>query len=168
MTLTLWRGDRLLGELRLRPSPRDAHQRDRDEPPSLAAILIRVPDAPFFEGVWQIHPAIPGMGVQQHAVDPDIVAERYQQAARDRSNRAPRMPMRFRLGHWALALSGGRAVSVAVTVKREPIAFSLSLTLSFFLRHLEPQRHPANTPAAGELPDVDVAVLQRRAGPSHS
>ena len=114
MTLTLWRGDRLLGELRPRPSPRGALERDRDKPPSLAAILLRAPDAPAFDCVWQIHPPIPGMGVQQHAVEPDIVAERYQHAARHTANSGP-----FALHPMSPEQAAGVAAELQLTVHDE-------------------------------------------------
>lgn len=90
MTLTLWRGDQLLGALiaraRSAPEPPPA----RTKPPSLSAFLVPAPDAAVLNGVWQI--ALPpefGLGVQQHAVEPDIVAERERHAATRVSNTGP-------------------------------------------------------------------------------
>jgi hypothetical protein len=76
MTLTLWRGEHLLGELRKRaPSPHEQSRR-RDKPPSLSAILVAAPGARLV-GVWQVYPPIPGFAaVHQYPVEPDIVAER--------------------------------------------------------------------------------------------
>lgn len=84
--LTLWRGEQLLGELRPRPSQRVFGESPRRRPPALSAFLVRAPDAPPVEGVWQFHHGIPGIGVQQRAVEPDIVAERYQPGARQQPN----------------------------------------------------------------------------------
>ena len=86
MTLTLWRGDQLLGELLPRSSAHQISNRRPDKPPSLAAFLIRSADAPPCEGIWQIAPPIPGFGVQQHPVEPDIVAQRYQHSGRSQAS----------------------------------------------------------------------------------
>jgi hypothetical protein len=87
MTLTLWRGNQLVGELLPRSA---AHQRQRaGKPRSLAAFLIRSADAPPCEGVWQFAPPISGVGVQQRPVEPDIVAQRYQRAARPQPSSGP-------------------------------------------------------------------------------
>lgn len=76
MTLTLWRGDELLGELRQRPPGPHDRPRRHDKPPSLSAILVAAPGAQPI-GVWQVHPPIPGFAaVHQYPVEPDIVAER--------------------------------------------------------------------------------------------
>ena len=89
MTLTLWRGERLLGELWKRaPSPRSAGAR-LDNAPTLAAFLIRAAPDLALEGVWQIRPFLPGVGVQQKPVDPDIVAERGRRAAAPQPNAGP-------------------------------------------------------------------------------
>jgi len=91
MTLTLWRGDQLLGELLPRSA---AHQQQRaDKPPSLAAFLVRSADAPPCESVWQFAPPIPGVGVQQRPVEPDIVAQRYQRAAGRQASSGALHPM---------------------------------------------------------------------------
>jgi hypothetical protein len=76
MTLTLWRGDQLLGELRKRaPSPQDQPRRP-GKPPSLSAVLLAAPGARLI-GVWQVNPPFPGFAaVQQFPIEPDIVAER--------------------------------------------------------------------------------------------
>jgi len=70
-SLTLWRGDQLVGELLLR-SPAHQPRHREGKPPSLAAFLVRDPDAPRCEGVWQFAPPVPGVGVQQRPVEPDI------------------------------------------------------------------------------------------------
>ena len=82
MTLTLWRGDELLGELLPRSSARQTSNQRPGKPPSLAAFLVRAADAPPCEGIWQVAPPVPGFGVQQFPVEPDIVVQRYQRAAR--------------------------------------------------------------------------------------
>ena len=89
MTLTLWRGDHLLGELRKRaPSSYDPPRR-RDKPPSLSAVLVAAPGAPLI-GVWQVNPPIPGFSaVQQFPVEPDIVAERARRDATRKVNPGP-------------------------------------------------------------------------------
>jgi hypothetical protein len=90
MTLTLWRGDELLGELRQRD--RSVHERPSShaKPPSLSAFLIPSRDAADLSGVWQIvWPPEVGIGVQQHAVEVDVVAERSQRAATRVSNPGP-------------------------------------------------------------------------------
>jgi hypothetical protein len=91
MTLTLWRGGRLLGELLPRSAP---PQRQRaGKPPSLTAFLIRSADASPCEGIWQVAPPIPGVGVQQRPIEPDIVAQRYQRAMPHQSSAGPLHPM---------------------------------------------------------------------------
>jgi len=89
MTLTLWRGDQLLGELFPRSPERQISSHRLGKPPSLAAFLIRGADAPQCEGIWQFAPPIPGMGVQQRPVEPDIVAQRYQRSARPQQTSGP-------------------------------------------------------------------------------
>jgi hypothetical protein len=89
VTLTLWRGAQLLGELRRRSTPHHSSERSRRREPSLSALLVRQAGAPPLEGIWQIHAGIPGIGVQQHAVEPDIVAERANRAAQHQSNSGP-------------------------------------------------------------------------------
>ena len=87
MTLTLWRGNERVGELLPRST---AHQKQRaGKPPSLAAFLVRSADAPPCESVWQFAPPIPGVGVQQRPVEPDVVAHRYQRAMRPQSSSGP-------------------------------------------------------------------------------
>ena len=93
MTLTLWRGDQRLGELIPRSPERQISSHRPGKPPSLAAFLIRDTDAPPCEGIWQIAPLIPGIGVQQHPVEPDIVAQRHQRSAPPRRNSAALQPM---------------------------------------------------------------------------
>jgi len=89
MTLTLWRGDHLLGELRKRaPSPYEKPRR-RDKPPSLSAVLVAAPGARL-TGVWQVHPPFPGFtAVHQYPVEPDIVAERARRGAAREVNPGP-------------------------------------------------------------------------------
>jgi hypothetical protein len=89
MTLTLWRGDQLLGELLPRSRDRQTSSHRPGRPPSLAAFLIRGADAPPCEGIWQVAPPAPGIGVQQHPVEPDIVAQRYQRSARPQQSSGP-------------------------------------------------------------------------------
>lgn len=90
MTLMLWRGDLLLGELRTRA--RSAHGRppSRHKPPSLSAFLVPGPEAVALSGVWQIAwPPEAGVGVQQHPVEVDVVAERAQRDASRVNNPGP-------------------------------------------------------------------------------
>jgi len=86
--LTLWRGNQLVGELLLRSPAHQPRQRE-GKPPSLAAFLVRAPDAPPCEGVWQFAPPIVGVGVQQRPIAPDIVAQRYQRATRSQPSSGP-------------------------------------------------------------------------------
>jgi hypothetical protein len=90
MTLTLWRGDQMLGTLIARaPSALDRPP-SRDKPPTLSAFLIPASDAGALDGVWQlVFPAKAGIGVQQRALEPDIVAERMQRAATRVTNPGP-------------------------------------------------------------------------------
>jgi hypothetical protein len=90
MSLTLWRGDQLLGALQKRaPSPREQRPRP-GRPPSLSAVLIPAPEAPALSGVWQIHIELGTYSaVRQFPVEPDIVAERYQKAPSHRSHSGP-------------------------------------------------------------------------------
>lgn len=90
MTLTLSRGDESLGELIVRACSEHGHPPSRNKRPSLSAFLVPAPDAVTLVGVWQIvwPPAI-GVGVQQHAVEPDIVAERAKRAATRVTNPGP-------------------------------------------------------------------------------
>ena len=83
MTLTLWRGDQLLGELRTRASsPRTR----RAKPPSLSAVLIPADGAPAPSGVWQLcMPFGPVGAVQQHPLEPDVVAERHRRPHQESS-----------------------------------------------------------------------------------
>lgn len=89
MTLTLWRGDRLLGELRTRaPDPYEQPRR-RDKPPSMSAVLVATPSAQLV-GVWQLHTPILGFpGVHQYPVEPDIVADRARRSAAREVNPGP-------------------------------------------------------------------------------
>jgi hypothetical protein len=90
MTLTLWRGDESLGELIPRARSQRERPPSRNKPPSLSAFLIPAPHAVALEGVWQIAwPPEFNIGVQQHAVEPDIVAERAQRAAARVTNPGP-------------------------------------------------------------------------------
>lgn len=89
MTLTLWRGDHLLGELRRQASRPDEQPRRSDKPPSLSAILVAAPGAPL-SGVWQVHFPIPGFAaVHQYPVEPDIVADRPRRFATRQVNPGP-------------------------------------------------------------------------------
>ena len=89
MTLTLWRGEELLGELRLRaPSPSECPHAS-GKPPSVSAFLIPAANRADLEGVWQIHFPIPGLGVQQYPVEPDIVADRHRRASTRKTNPGP-------------------------------------------------------------------------------
>jgi hypothetical protein len=90
MTLTLWRGNQLLGELRARA--RSAYERppSHPRPPSLSAFLVPAPEAAALDGIWQIAwPREAGIGVQQHAVEVDVVAEREQRVATQVTNPGP-------------------------------------------------------------------------------
>ena len=89
MTLTLWRGDRLLGELRTRaPDPNEQPWR-RDKPPSISAILVAAPSAQLV-GVWQVQLPIPGLpAIHQYPLEPDIVAERQHRRAAMQVNPGP-------------------------------------------------------------------------------
>lgn len=89
MVLTLWRGDQLVGELLPRSSGRQPTSHRGGKPQQLAAFLIRAADSPPCDGIWQIAPRIPGFGVQQHPVEPDIVAQRHQRAARSQPSSGP-------------------------------------------------------------------------------
>jgi len=79
MTFTLWRGDRLLGDLRTVPSDDDP---DPAEPPSFMAVLVPAPDAPAFDRVYQVQFGSPEIGVQQESIEPNAGAERDQRSAR--------------------------------------------------------------------------------------
>jgi hypothetical protein len=76
MTLTLWRGDQLRGELRKRAlGPQDQPRRP-GKPRSLSTVVIAAPGAQLI-GVWQVNPPIPGFAaVHQFPIEPDIVADR--------------------------------------------------------------------------------------------
>jgi hypothetical protein len=93
MTLTLWRGDQRLGELFPRSTPHEPSHHRAGKPPSLSAFLIRDADAPPCEGVWQVAARVPGLSVQQYPVEADIVAQRYQRAARPQPRSGP-VPLR--------------------------------------------------------------------------
>jgi hypothetical protein len=89
MTLTLWRGDTLIGELLPRSPEHQVSRRRPGTPPSLAAFLIRSQDAPPCESTWQIAPPLPGVGVQQRPIEPDVVADRHQRGARSHPSSGP-------------------------------------------------------------------------------
>jgi hypothetical protein len=90
VTLTLWRGEHLLGELLMRAPSERVRPPSPDKPPSLSAFLVPAPDAVALEGVWQIaFPPEVGIGVQQCGVEPDIVAERKQRWATRVTNPGP-------------------------------------------------------------------------------
>ena len=82
VSLTLWRGNQLLGELRKRaPSPFEQGPRP-GRPRLLSAVLVPAVDAPALSGMWQIHVPIGTFSaVEQFPIEPDIVAERYRRAA---------------------------------------------------------------------------------------
>jgi hypothetical protein len=90
MSLSLWRGDQLLGTLRKRASS-PLEQRPRPgQPPSLSAVLIPAVEASALSGVWQVHIEIGTFSaVEQFPVEPDIVAERYRHVATQQSNSGP-------------------------------------------------------------------------------
>ena len=81
MSLTLWRGDHLFAELRLRPSSPDERSSSNSRR-SFLAFLVPVAGGPELVGVWQVHAPLPGLGVQQYPVEPDIVGERGSAARR--------------------------------------------------------------------------------------
>lgn len=83
MTFTLWRGSRLLGELRSVPTDDDP---DPAEPPSFMAVLVPAPDAPAFDHVWQVQFSSSEIGVQQEFIEPDAEAERDPRSARHQQN----------------------------------------------------------------------------------
>lgn len=90
MTLTLWRGEVLLGELVMRAGSTRERPASRPTPPSLSAFLVPAPNAMAMEAVWQI--ALPpefGIGVQQHTIEVDIVSERAQRDATRVTNPEP-------------------------------------------------------------------------------
>jgi hypothetical protein len=90
MTLTLWRGSQLLGELRARARSAYEQPPSRPRPPSLSAFLVPTPQAAALDGIWQIAwPPEAGIGVQQHAIEVDVVAEREQRAATRVTNPGP-------------------------------------------------------------------------------
>lgn len=90
MTLTLWRGEVLLGELVMRARSTRERPASRPKPPSLSAFLLPAPSAMAMEGVWQIAlPPEAGIGVQQHTIDLDIVSERAQRTATRVTNPGP-------------------------------------------------------------------------------
>ncbi|WP_310568906.1 hypothetical protein [Gemmatimonas sp.] len=90
MTLTLWRGNQQLGELRVRASSAEERPPSRSRPPSLFAFLVPAPEGAALDGVWQtVWPREFGIGVQQSAVEVDIVAEREQRGATRVTNPGP-------------------------------------------------------------------------------
>lgn len=90
MSLTLWRGDQLLGALRTR-APSAYEQRPRPgKPPSLSAVLIPSVEARALSGVWQVHIEIGTFSaVRQFPIEPDIVAERYRRPAAQQQHSGP-------------------------------------------------------------------------------
>jgi len=86
MSLTLWRGEQLLGELVRRPARHVDAERRAGESPSFSGFLIRATNAAPLEGVWQVKPRLPGFGLLQHALKPDIVAERYRNTGSSNSD----------------------------------------------------------------------------------
>lgn len=69
MTLTLWRGDQLLGTIHLRASSTEKQ---------IEGVVVPAPGASL-SGIWQSHLFIPGHidAVTQHPMEPDIVEDRY-------------------------------------------------------------------------------------------
>lgn len=90
MSLTLWRGDQLLGALRRRaPSPYEQRPRP-GKPPSISAVLIPAADAPALSGLWQVRIEIAAFSaVRQFPIEADIVAERYRQPAAQQQHPGP-------------------------------------------------------------------------------
>lgn len=89
MTLTLWRGDQFLGELRKRAASPHERPPRADKPPTLSAVLIPVESADL-HGVWQVVFPVPGIPtVHQYPVEPDIVAERERRVATHQVNPGP-------------------------------------------------------------------------------
>jgi hypothetical protein len=89
MTLTLWRGDRLLGELRTRAPDTNEQPWRRDKPPSLSAILVPAPSAQLV-GVWQMQLPSSGLpAIHQYLLEPYIVAERQHRRAAGQVNQGP-------------------------------------------------------------------------------
>lgn len=89
MTLTLWRGDQVLGELRMRAASPHERPPRADKPPTLSAVLIPV-DSADLHGVWQVVLPLPGLPlVRQYPVEPDIVAERERRFATRQENPGP-------------------------------------------------------------------------------
>ena len=84
-TLTLWRGEQLLGRLLERTQPGVIQPADR--PPTLSAFLLLCEDAPLPEGVWQIHPFF-GMGVQQDPIEPEVFGDRRPRTSKHQSSGA--------------------------------------------------------------------------------
>ena len=134
MTLTLWRGDQLVGELLPRSSAREISNHQAGKPPSLAAFLVRAVDAPPCEGIWQIAPPIPGFGVQQRPVDPDIVAQRYQRSARPQPNTGALHPM-------SLDEKKGVPVEKQLTVHDASGRVYLPLQVSLLESRYEPEHY---------------------------
>jgi hypothetical protein len=132
MTLTLWRGDQLVGELVPRPSAGQSHRAGR--PPSLAAFLVRAADAPPCEGIWQVAPPVPGIGVQQHPVEPDIVAQRYQRSARPQRSSGELQPM-------SPDEAKGVPVEKQLTVHDASGRVYLPLQISLSESRFEPEHH---------------------------
>jgi hypothetical protein len=71
--LTLWRGEKLVGELLKKPDSRDGSIQRADRP-TLSAFLRLSPDAPPLDSVWQIRPFF-GMGVQHESMEPLVHGE---------------------------------------------------------------------------------------------
>jgi hypothetical protein len=56
--------------------------RQAGKPPQLAAFLVRAANSRPLESVWQVAVPFAGVGVQQHPLEPDVVAQRYQRSGR--------------------------------------------------------------------------------------
>jgi len=146
MTLTLWRGNQLVGELLPRSA---AHQKQRaGRAPSLAAFLVRAADAPPCEGFWQVAPPIPGIGVQQRPVEPDIVAQRYQRSARTQPSSGP-----LALHPMSPDDAMGVPVEMQLTVPDESGRVYLPLQVSLVESRYEPEH------SAGALREAPPSAL---------
>ena len=90
MTLTVWRGDRLLGELRPHAASQHARALRPDKPPSVWACLIPTVEPAYLASVSQFaFPMAERWVVLHHPLDPDIVAERDRIAASREVNPGP-------------------------------------------------------------------------------
>jgi len=136
MTLTLWRGDELLGDLFPRASAPQTSNHRTGKPPSFTGFLVRAANAPACEGVWQVAPELPGIGVQQHRVEPDIGAPRHQRAPRPRPSSGP-VVLRPMSADEAKGVPLERQLRVRDSSGRVYLPRQLSLVES----HFEPEHH---------------------------